>query len=100
MTRLVYALSMPMLVVAVLVASSLPRSHPAAVEFLPHGIVPICDGNQAMQSSRARRSNKLRRQENATVSVLEFLAAAGVVVDLLAQGTYPTMQSRIHEVAP
>jgi hypothetical protein len=99
MTRLVYALSMPMLLVAVLVASSLPRSHPAAVEFLPHGIVPICNENQTVQP-RSRRSDKPDRQANATVSVLEFLAAAGVVVDLLAQGTYPTMQSRVHDVAP
>jgi hypothetical protein len=95
MTRLVYALSMPMLLVAVLVASSLPRSHPAAVEFLPHGMTAsICDGGPRMESSRAPRNGNGEQPANATVGVLEFLAVSTVVVDLLAEGAYPAMPSR------
>jgi hypothetical protein len=95
MARFAYAVSVPLILVGMLVAISLPRSHPEAVKFLPHGITaPILDEGRTAQSSRVRQNDQAERPENATVSVLEFFAAAGVVVDLLAEGTYPAMQSR------
>jgi hypothetical protein len=93
MTRLAYAVSLPLLLVGLMLASSLPRTHPVAVQFLPHGITaPICDEGRTIKSSPAQQTDKAERPKNATVGVIEFVAAAGVVVDLLAEGTYPAMR--------